>query len=227
MTARVEGDALRDLASSDDGIGIASSSRAQIFEMFSQGRDARWTAPKAGSASASRSSKDSSSCTAARVEACSEGPGSGSEFVVALPCRQGAAPVPAPPLRRASPATIGAPNPRRRRQRRRGGRPRDAPAARGPRGAHARTAAKPRWTLASAFQPEIALLDIGMPDLNGYDVARQLRGSARGKDLRLIALTGWGQEDDKRRARDAGFDHHLTKPVDPRRLDALLLNGAA
>ena len=81
--------------------------------------------------------------------------------------------------------------------------------------------------LASTFRPEIALLDIGMPDLNGYEVARQLRGTAQGKDLRLIALTGWGQEDDKRRARDAGFDHHLTKPVDPRRLDALLLNGAA
>ena len=77
-------------------------------------------------------------------------------------------------------------------------------------------------TVASTFEPEIALLDIGMPDLNGYEVARRLRLTDCGKDLRLIALTGWGQDDDKRRARDAGFDHHLTKPVDPQRLDALL-----
>ncbi len=77
-------------------------------------------------------------------------------------------------------------------------------------------------TLANEFQPEFALLDIGMPDLDGYEVARQLRLTDGGKKLRLIALTGWGQEEDKRRAREAGFDDHLTKPVDPRLLDALL-----
>ena len=77
-------------------------------------------------------------------------------------------------------------------------------------------------TLASTFQPEFALLDIGMPDLDGYEVARQLRLTDSGKNVRLIALTGWGQDEDKRRAREAGFDHHLTKPVDPQRLDALL-----
>jgi DNA-binding response OmpR family regulator len=77
-------------------------------------------------------------------------------------------------------------------------------------------------TLASTFAPEIALLDIGMPDLNGYEVAKRLRRTDCGADLRLIALTGWGQDEDKRRARDAGFDHHLTKPVDPQQLDALL-----
>jgi DNA-binding response OmpR family regulator len=77
-------------------------------------------------------------------------------------------------------------------------------------------------TVANEFQPEFALLDIGMPDLNGYDVARELRRTEGGKDVRLIALTGWGQDEDKRRARDAGFDHHLTKPIDPHRLDELL-----
>jgi DNA-binding response OmpR family regulator len=76
--------------------------------------------------------------------------------------------------------------------------------------------------LASTFRPEIALLDIGMPDLNGYEVARQLRQTAWGRAVRLIALTGWGQEEDKRRARAAGFDHHLTKPVDPQRLKAVI-----
>jgi DNA-binding response OmpR family regulator len=81
-------------------------------------------------------------------------------------------------------------------------------------------------SLAGNFHPEIAVLDIGMPDLDGYEVARQLRQTAWGKDARLIALTGWGQEDDKQRARDAGFDHHLTKPVDPHQLEALLSDRA-
>ncbi len=62
------------------------------------------------------------------------------------------------------------------------------------------------------FEPDVVMLDIGMPRLNGYDVARELR--ARGADLRLIALTGWGQTDDRLRAFDAGFDAHLTKPPD-------------
>jgi DNA-binding response OmpR family regulator len=81
--------------------------------------------------------------------------------------------------------------------------------------------------IARTFEPEVALVDIGMPDLNGYEVAKRLRRTDGGKDLRLIALTGWGQDEDKRRALDAGFDHHLTKPVDPRRLGALLAASGA
>lgn len=63
------------------------------------------------------------------------------------------------------------------------------------------------------FNPEVVLLDIGLPKLSGYDVARAIR-SVRGRDVLIIAITGWGQEDDRQRARDAGFDHHFTKPVD-------------
>ena len=77
-------------------------------------------------------------------------------------------------------------------------------------------------SLAGAVRPEFALLDIGMPDLDGYEVAKQIRAAPWGKDVKLIALTGWGQDEDKRRARAAGFDHHLTKPVDPESLEALL-----
>jgi PAS domain S-box-containing protein len=62
--------------------------------------------------------------------------------------------------------------------------------------------------------PQFALLDIGMPKINGYDVARRVRAAPWGASIRLIALTGWGQEQDRRRALDAGFDHHLVKPVD-------------
>jgi signal transduction histidine kinase len=72
------------------------------------------------------------------------------------------------------------------------------------------------------FKPEVALLDIGMPGLTGYEVARKMRQSASGAALTLIAITGWGQDVDKQRAHAAGFDHHLTKPVDPHRLADLL-----
>jgi DNA-binding response OmpR family regulator len=63
------------------------------------------------------------------------------------------------------------------------------------------------------FKPDVLLLDIGMPKLSGYDVARRVR-DARGQEVLIVAITGWGQEEDRQRARDAGFDHHFTKPVD-------------
>jgi CheY-like chemotaxis protein len=69
---------------------------------------------------------------------------------------------------------------------------------------------------ASAFQPEVVLLDIGLPGMDGFEVARQLR--LLGRNMRLIALTGYGQEADRQRVKDAGFDSHLLKPVE---LDAL------
>lgn len=72
------------------------------------------------------------------------------------------------------------------------------------------------------LKPDVALLDIGMPGLTGYEVARKMRQSAPGALLTLIAITGWGQDIDKERAYAAGFDHHLTKPVDPQRLVELL-----
>jgi len=66
---------------------------------------------------------------------------------------------------------------------------------------------------------DVALVDIGLPDFDGYDVARRIRSTAHGKTVYLIALTGYGQPDDRRRAEEAGFDTHLVKPVDP---DALV-----
>ena len=71
------------------------------------------------------------------------------------------------------------------------------------------------------FDPEVVLLDIGMPFMDGYEVARRIR-ARRGKRVRLIALTGWGQEEDIRRAERAGFDHHLVKPPDLEKLGRLL-----
>jgi CheY-like chemotaxis protein len=80
--------------------------------------------------------------------------------------------------------------------------------------------------IAREFAPEIALLDIGMPRMDGYEAARQIR-AVLGRDVILVALTGWGQEDDQRRARDAGFDRHLTKPADPDVLEELITSAAA
>jgi len=67
------------------------------------------------------------------------------------------------------------------------------------------------------FKPQVVLLDIGLPDLNGYEVCRRLRDQF-GRELSIVALTGWGHEQDKRRALGSGFDAHLTKPADPQRL---------
>jgi CheY-like chemotaxis protein len=74
---------------------------------------------------------------------------------------------------------------------------------------------------AAAFKPHIAFLDIGMPRMNGYDAARKLRETL-GEDVTLVAVTGWGQESDRQRAREASFDHHLTKPVDLAAVESLL-----
>jgi DNA-binding response OmpR family regulator len=73
---------------------------------------------------------------------------------------------------------------------------------------------KDAYAVAQRVRPHIAILDIGMPDLNGYEVARRIRHEAWGKPINLIAVTGWGQDADKRRSHVAGFDHHMTKPID-------------
>ena len=65
-----------------------------------------------------------------------------------------------------------------------------------------------------AFAPDIVFLDIGMPGLSGYDVARRLRSPASNEKLTLVALTGWGQPEDRRRTAETGFDHHLVKPAE-------------
>jgi len=70
------------------------------------------------------------------------------------------------------------------------------------------------------------LLDIGMPGMDGYEVARRIRASPRFSDVQLVALTGWGQEHDQQLSSAAGFDHHVVKPPDIDRLRQLFLSGA-
>jgi CheY-like chemotaxis protein len=76
--------------------------------------------------------------------------------------------------------------------------------------------------LAAAFRPALALLDIGMPGMNGYELARALRARPGTARTVLIAATGYGQEGDRDRAREAGFDHHIVKPVELRTVEAIL-----
>ena len=80
---------------------------------------------------------------------------------------------------------------------------------------------------AERFRPDVALLDIGMPRKNGYEVAREIRVREWGREMLLVAVTGWGQSEDKRRAKEAGFDHHFTKPLDLDALSAFLANALA
>jgi PAS domain S-box-containing protein len=221
LAARVEGSVLR-ISVKDNGIGLSPVALTHIFEMFSQGHEDRGHA-EGGLGIGLALVKGLVDLHEGSIEAFSDGPGFGSEFVVTLPCHARGTMQPAAP-----PA---APEPRRTTI------PRKILVADDNRDA-ANTLAmlmrlaghevctahsgKAALTLASRFHPEIALLDIGMPDLDGYEVAKQIRETDWGRNVRLVALTGWGQEDDKRRARAAGFDRHLTKPADPRDLDELL-----
>ena len=75
---------------------------------------------------------------------------------------------------------------------------------------------------AARLRPDVILLDIGMPDMNGYEACRRIREQSGGDEVIIIALTGWGQDEDRRRSSEAGFNEHLVKPVDPAVLMKLL-----
>ena len=76
--------------------------------------------------------------------------------------------------------------------------------------------------VAAAFRPDMVLLDIGMPKLNGYDTARRPREQSWGKHVVLVALTEWGQDEDRRQSQEAGFDSHMVKPIEPATLEKIL-----
>src|SRR5207237_10803449 len=77
--------------------------------------------------------------------------------------------------------------------------------------------------LGARERPDACILDVGMPDMTGYEVARRIRQQAWGRNVLLVAVTGWGQGDDKERAKAAGFDHHLTKPVNAEQVEQVLV----
>jgi len=203
----------------DDGIGIAAESIAGIFDMFSQVEGVRGRSD-GGLGIGLALVKGLTELHGGTIEARSDGLGHGSEFIVRLPLSP-RYPVASP--RAAQPA---APSVRSRILIADDNR--DAAdslsmllelAGHEVRVAHLGSTA---LSLAQAFRPDVALLDIGMPDLSGYEVAQALRRESWGREIQLIALTGWGQERDRQEALEAGFNHHLTKPIDPDQLESFI-----
>jgi PAS domain S-box-containing protein len=205
----------------DTGIGIAPEHLPRLFEMFSQVAGALERS-QAGLGIGLSLVRGLTEMHGGRVEARSEGLGKGSEFVVRLPVVSDQPPNPA----KRGDDGGGTARPRRRILVADDNRDAaDSLALMLRLGGHEVYAVHDGQEAVDAaawFRPDLALLDIGMPRVNGYEVSRRIREQSWGQGMVLVAVTGWGQEEDKRRATEAGFDHHLTKPVDPAALERLL-----
>jgi CheY-like chemotaxis protein len=205
----------------DTGIGIAADQLPCLFQMFGQ-VDSSLERSQGGLGIGLTLVKRLVEMHGGRIEARSEGPGQGAEFVVRLPLvvaatgpqSAGGAEEPAPP-KSSLRILIVDDN-------------RDAADSLGMllrlMGNDTRTAydGQQGVDVAEEFRPDVILLDIGLPKLDGYEACRRIREQPWGKSAVLIAVTGWGQEDDRRRSHEAGFDHHMVKPVDPQDLMKLL-----
>jgi signal transduction histidine kinase len=205
----------------DDGIGIPAERLPLIFDLFTQ-LDGSGDHPQSGLGIGLALVRRLVEMHGGRVSASSEGAGRGSEFVVRLPLlpqrvrpheEQPSAPVIAASVpRRILLADDNA----------------DAVETLGSvlrlLGHDVFSAADGRSALETAARcrPDVALLDIGMPLLDGYEVARQIRAQPWGRKVVLLALTGWGQEADRRRSEEAGFDSHFVKPINLERFAELL-----
>ena len=203
----------------DTGVGIPREMLPRVFDLFAQVDGTRGRA-QGGLGIGLMLVRSLVEMHGGRVEARSEGEGRGSEFVVRLPCgadlreaREDEAP-PADDLRARRVLVVDD----------------NVDAAQSLsvllelKGHDVRVAhdGVSGLELARAFAPEVILLDIGMPDVDGYEVARRVRREPALGGALLVALTGYGQEEDRRRSRDAGFDGHLVKPLDVGALERLL-----
>jgi PAS domain S-box-containing protein len=211
----------------DNGIGISADLLPRVFDLFTQaGRSVEHS--DGGLGIGLTLVQRLTEMHGGSVEARSDGPGKGSEFVVRLPVardtRRDGDVVPEPGALSPAPSALRIlvvdDNP-------------DAADSLGMvlrmMGHEVHTAHDGLEAVgaATAFQPEVVLLDIGLPKLNGYEVARRIRDQPAGTEVLLVALSGWGQEEDRQRAREAGFDGHMTKPVDVRALQRLLETSLA
>jgi CheY-like chemotaxis protein len=210
---------------SGTGVGMPGEALSSVFDMFAQVSP---PAPNAQSGlgiglALARGLVEQHGGT---LTAASEGPGKGSQFTVRLPVSRGepdaaaAAATAAPALGKAQRILVVDDN-------------RDAADSLGALlellGAEVRIVHDGESALDAfdAFHPRVTLLDLGMPGMDGYEVARRIRARSDAGGTALIALTGWGQERDRRRTAEAGFDGHLTKPVDIDTVAAALASVAA
>jgi CheY-like chemotaxis protein len=205
----------------DTGVGISADNLPTIFRMFSQVHPTM-DRSEGGLGIGLALAKGLVELHGGSIEAASAGLGCGSEFTVRLPLRLD----PGPPELSGAAATTPARVTRRRVLVADDNRDSAETLAMLLRVdghevviAHDGSAALAAF---GGFAPDVVLLDIGMPGTNGYEVAKIIRQSRSGAEIKLIAITGWGQESDKERAFAAGFDFHLTKPVDTGQLSALL-----
>jgi PAS domain S-box-containing protein len=206
----------------DNGIGIPVEMLPKVFEMFAQ-LDNSLQRTQGGLGIGLSLAKRLVEMHDGTLEARSEGLGKGCEFIVELPLY-----APVVSERREAPPSAKAPSPPNALRVLVADDNADAATSLaivlGMRGHQVRTARDGVETLqiAQSFEPDVAILDIGMPRLDGYEVCRQLRVQPGGRDMLIIALTGWGQSEDKLRSQDAGFDEHFVKPADVGALEKLL-----
>jgi CheY-like chemotaxis protein len=209
------------LSVKDNGIGFEPAALPKLFEMFSQ-VDSAVARSEGGLGIGLALVKGLIELHHGHIEAYSEGPGRGSEFRIHLP-RSAAAAAPArepiaPETRSANAGfRVLVVDDNRDAA--------DSLAMLLEMNGHDVSVAhngEQALRLAEQVRPKAMILDIGMPDMSGYEVARRIRAQSWGADIYLTAVTGWGQKEDKARALAAGFDHHLTKPVDPDQVEACL-----
>lgn len=201
----------------DDGIGIAPDKLGNLFQMFMQVDVTRREGLGIGLALV----RNLVELHGGTVEAASEGLGTGSEFVVCLPLldngQEMAAPGPAANALRLQGLRVLVVDDNR-----------DAAASLTQLlkllGAevHAVHAGAAALALVEELLPDIVLLDIGLPGMDGYEVARRIRKFPLGRDIRIVAVTGWGQEEDRRKSLQAGFNDHLVKPINMRSLEKVM-----
>jgi CheY-like chemotaxis protein/two-component sensor histidine kinase len=201
----------------DNGIGIAAEQRPRLFEMFVQA-DTSLERSRDGLGIGLTLVKTLVEMHGGAVEVHSDGLGHGSEFVVRLPVLEEER----PPAARA-PAARPAPTPSLRilivDDNEDGAESLALLLQLGGHETHTAHDGLEAVEAAERLLPDVVLLDIGLPGLNGYEVCHRIRGTPWGRDLMIVAVTGWGQDVDRRRSREAGFDTHIVKPVDH---DALL-----
>jgi signal transduction histidine kinase/ActR/RegA family two-component response regulator len=208
----------------DNGIGIPADALPRIFGMFSQVHSALDRA-QGGLGIGLALAKGLVELHGGSISGASAGAGQGAQFTVRLLLSEPVA-LESPPVRHAEAVAVA---PRRILVVDDNADARESLAVLlGIEGHQVQTACDGEEALkmAEEFLPEIVLLDIGMPKLNGYEVAQALRARPSQRGVTLIAVTGWGQREDKRRAAEAGFDHHLVKPIDPEMLRQVIAGKA-